>query len=145
MERLIRVKVKIDVKWKSRFFISLVFFLCKNTSFTQNQAANWFFGYQAGLNFMTSPPTPLLSGRTHNWGGSACLSDASGNLIFYTQGDTVWNSSHLIMANGTGLTGYNNAAGSPLIVKNPALSNIYYIFTAGNFTTNVGLITLRLI
>jgi hypothetical protein len=106
---------------------------------SQNQSANWYFGYQCGLNFMTSPPTILTSGRTHNLGGSASVSDNSGNLLFYTTGDTVWTANHNVMQNGTGLNGQQIAANSPLIVPSPGNTSLYYIFTTGNYTSNVGL------
>ena len=101
---------------------------------SQNEANKWYFAYQAGLDFNTNPPSILTNGRTHNTGASACISNNLGNLLFYTQGDTVWNNLHQIMANGTGLSGYNLNYGSPLIIKKPGNNSLWYIFTLGNYT-----------
>ncbi len=106
---------------------------------SQNEANKWYFAYQAGLDFNTNPPSILTNGRTHNTGASACISNNLGNLLFYTQGDTVWNNLHQIMANGTGLSGYNLNYGSPLIIKKPGNNSLWYIFTLGNYTGTVGL------
>jgi gliding motility-associated-like protein len=96
----------------------------------QNEIKNWYFNVRAGLSFSTSPPTVLTNGRTHNWGGSACVSDASGTLLFYTQGDTIWNSAHQVMANGTGLIGNSTGGTSVEAIKRPGSFSEYFIFTA---------------
>src|SRR5258706_5132995 len=75
--------------------------------FSQNETAKWYFGGNAGLDFMTSPPTILTNGALSADGCSG-ISDGAGNLLFYTNGATVWNKSHVVMANGTGLFGGNN-------------------------------------
>ncbi len=71
--------------------------------------------------------------------GSSSVSDAAGNLLFYTNGIDVWNSSHLIMANGSGLFGSNSTTQSALIVKQPGSNNIYYLFTQDLFAGPNGL------
>jgi hypothetical protein len=69
---------------------------------SQNESAKWYFGATAGLDFM-GPPTILTNGMMNPWEGCASISDAAGNLLFYTDGLSVWNKTHVIMANGTGL------------------------------------------
>jgi len=95
----------------------------------QNETAKWYFGSQAGLDFMTSPPTILTNGVLANTEGCASISDASGNLLFYTDGMTVYNSSHNFMANGTGLFGQWSPAQSSIIIRRPGSQNLYYVFT----------------
>ena len=60
--------------------------------------------------------------------GNASISDATGALLFYTDGMTIWDQTHSVMANGSGLTGTNSAQSS-IIVKKPASTNLYYVFT----------------
>ena len=99
--------------------------------FSQNENKIWYFGNQAGMNFMTSPPTNLTNSNSQmnnlTW-ACASISDANGNLLFYTNGITVWNQQHQIMANGGYISpcaGYQSA----LIVKKPGNNSIYYIIS----------------
>lgn len=80
---------------------------------------------------MTTPPTPLNNSAMNlAFEGSASIADpATGNLLFYTDGITVWNQNHVIMPNGTGLQGNSSSTQSGVIVKQPGNSNIYFIFT----------------
>ncbi|PBQ33413.1 hypothetical protein CNR22_17045 [Sphingobacteriaceae bacterium] len=97
--------------------------------FSQFEAQKWYFGYNAGLNFATSPPTVLNNGAMRTDEGSASISDATGNLLFYTDGITVYNQAHAIMANGTGLMGNGSSTQSSIIVKKPGSQTTYYVFT----------------
>jgi gliding motility-associated-like protein len=109
------------------YFLSLF-----NRVHSQNETKKWYFGVNAGLDFNSSPPT-ILTNTTMNTGfGCATIADASGNLLFYTNGQTVWNQNHAVMANGSGLNGNAFACQSSIIVKQPGSSSIYHIFTTGN-------------
>jgi len=61
--------------------------------------------------------------------GSAVETDSIGNLLFYTNGRTVWNKNHDIMVNGDSLNGHESSTQSSLIVKQPESSSVYYLFT----------------
>ncbi|MEP7169013.1 MAG: T9SS type A sorting domain-containing protein, partial [Bacteroidota bacterium] len=61
------------------------------------------------------------------------ISDSAGNLLFYTNGEDVWDRNHQLMPNGTGLYGQNSSTQSCLIVKRPGWTNRYYIFTTDIF------------
>lgn len=56
------------------------------------------------------------------------MSDAGGQLLFYTDGKTVWNRQHSMMANGNDIGGTTVADQSGFAVKQPG-STKYYIFT----------------
>ncbi len=99
-------------------------------SFAQNETSKWYFGDKAGLDFMTNPPTVILNSAMSHQEGSASIADATGNLLFYTDGITVWNQSNAVMANGTGLLGHGSSSQSALIVKQPGNNNLYFIFTS---------------
>lgn len=112
---------------KHLFLAAFVF--CALISSSQNEAKKWYFGYLAGLDFMTSPPTALTNGSVNTTEGCASIADASGNIIFYTDGITVYDKNHNVMANGTGLFGDGSSTQSGVIVKQPGNANIYYVFT----------------
>jgi gliding motility-associated-like protein len=127
--------------WRPVIKILTVFclFFSALTGVAQNEAKKWYFGNQAGLDFMTAPPTILTNSQMSNLEGTASIANAAGNLLFYTNGLTVWNSSHVAMANGTGLLGNGSSSQSGVIVKQPGNNNIYYIFTQDAFAGSNGL------
>jgi len=112
------------IKW----FIC-VLFLCSSALYAQNEANIWYFGQNAGLDFNSGSPIVLLDGALDTQEGCATISDASGNLLFYTDGSTVYNKNHTIMLNGTGLNGDSSSTHSAIIVPKPNNLNVYYIFT----------------
>ncbi len=101
----------------------------------QGEAANWYFGVNAGLDFNGGAPVALTNGQLNTIEGCSSISDFNGNLLFYTDGITVWNRNHTVMPNGTGLSGHPSSTQSGIIVPSPASPDIYYVFTvdeAGN-------------
>jgi hypothetical protein len=100
--------------------------------FGQLESNNWYFGSNAGITFSSGAPVALTNGALTTTEGVATISDGSGNLLFYTNGVTVWNRNHLTMTNGTGLFGDGSSTQSGIIVKQPGNTNIYYIFTSDN-------------
>lgn len=118
---------------KQLTLILFTFLLNFHLLIAQNQANNWYFGVNAGLTFNTTPPSALTDGVVNTAEGSATMSDASGNLLFYTDGITVWNRNHQIMPNGTGLLGDPSAAQSAIIVPKPVrMSDRGYFFRRGS-------------
>jgi gliding motility-associated-like protein len=97
--------------------------------YAQNEANRWYFGEHAGLDFNAGTPEAVLDGALNTFEGCATISTAVGNLLFYTDGITVWNKNHEIMLNGNGLNGNTSSTSSAIIIPKPNSSNIYYIFT----------------
>ncbi|MCH2195561.1 T9SS type B sorting domain-containing protein [Kordia sp.] len=114
-----------------KFVFSALFF-CVNVAFGQGEGVNWYFGSNAGLDFTTSPPTALLDGALETNEGVATISSQTGQLLFYTDGRSVWDRNHQVTPNGTGLTGDSSSSQSAIIVPKPGDPNIYYIFTVDN-------------
>ncbi len=112
------------------FFISMI---C-TIACAQNEDKTWYFGNGSGINFNTIPPSILTNGNIFTYDNSAAISNNSGQLLFYTNGVSIWNSTHSIMTNGTGLNGNNSGGQSALILKKPN-SVIYYVFTVPNHGT----------
>lgn len=94
----------------------------------QHEADKWYFGALAGLDFSSGTPVPI-SGSLYSAEGSAAVSSATGDLLFYTDGVSVWDSADVIMPNGSGLMGDASSTQTALIVPSPASSSQYYIFT----------------
>ena len=114
--------------------LMLLVLLCPLINFSQGEANNWYFGNNAGITFSTSPPSAISDGQLATNEGCSSISDSSGNLLFYTDGRTVWDQNHNIMPNadyfgGTGLNGDPSSTSSGLIVPNPSDDDIYYVFT----------------
>ncbi|NDK54675.1 YncE family protein [Pontibacter fetidus] len=95
----------------------------------QGEQNNWYFGKSAGITFNSDSAVAVGNGRLVTEEGSASISDKNGNLLFYTNGTTVWNRNHKVMPNGNGLMGGNSSTQSALIVPKPGSETIYYIFT----------------
>jgi hypothetical protein len=112
----------------------ILFILLSTPLFSQTPGptTNWYFGNQAGLSFNSGVPIALTNGVLSTTEGVATISDNSGNLLFYTNGVTVYNRLHLVMTNGTGLFGDVSSTQSSIIVQKPGSTDIYYIFTSDN-------------
>lgn len=119
----------------------MCFTLCSNVALAQGEGNIWYFGNNAGLDFNTSPPTPLTNGALNTSEGCATICDASGSLLFYTDGITVWNRNHNQMPNGYGLYGDPSSAQSGVIIPQPGNDSIYYLFTTPSYqNATVGLL-----
>ena len=105
----------------------------------QGESNYWYFGIKAGLNFNAFPANALTNGQVNAHGGSSSISDANGNLLFYSQGMMVWNQNHTVMPNGYGLLGSSSSTQNSIIIPKPGSSTIYYLFTNGAYTDAYGL------
>jgi hypothetical protein len=61
--------------------------------------------------------------------GCATATTKRGELLFYTDGQTVWNRQHQPMPGGRRLMGSGSSTQSALIVPDPGSGNIFYVFT----------------
>lgn len=112
-----------------RLKILLFLFITPAFIFAQKENQHWFFGNGAGLNFSTSPPTVLSTGSLYTNEGCSSFSNEKGELLFYTDGVTVWDKNHDEMPNGQNLNGNYSTTQSALIIPKPDKPNHYYIFT----------------
>lgn len=115
-----------------KLFLSTVLFLGVTIIMNaQLQNTNWYFGNQTGLNFNdgTQPATIITNNIMSSNGGTAAVSDEFGNLLFYTDGITIWNKFNMVIYNGFGLYGSTSVSQSVIIVPKPNDPNLYYIFT----------------
>ncbi|WP_303317808.1 T9SS type B sorting domain-containing protein [Flavivirga abyssicola] len=115
--------------------IFLILFSILAQGYAQKEAAFWYFGQNAGVDFNDGIPKPLYNGKITTGGAIASISNGKGDLLFYTDGITVWDKNHSIMPNGEGLKGgryisaNTHSAASCLIIPLPGSKEVYYIFT----------------
>jgi WD40 repeat protein len=122
-----------------RFFLALLPLVLACNAHAQRSTDFWYFGQQAGLSFADGTPKPLNDGKMSTYEGSAVATTSRGELLFYTNGETVWNREHKPMPNGTKLMGSGSSTQSALIVPDPGSGNIFYIFTVAPQGTPQGL------
>ena len=124
---------------KSNAFICLMlslFCVFSSDLMAQNTINNWYFGNNAALNFSSGLPVSLNNSAMSASEGCASISDDNGDLLFYTNGDNIWDGSHSIMSGGTGLNGSSMSAQSAIIVPIPKSSDLYLIFTVGDWLSS---------
>lgn len=114
---------------KFKVLLLLTFLLSFSSIQAQNEAAIWYFGFNAGLDFNSGAPVALTNGMLSTNEGCSTISNSNGQLLFYTDGIRVWDKSHNVMPNGTGLFGNPSSTQSGIIVPKPNNPNLYYIFT----------------
>ena len=123
-----------------RLFLAFLPLLFTLTVRAQRPTDIWYFGQQAGLSFADgNTPKPLNDGKMSTYEGCAVATTAKGELLFYTNGETVWNRQHQPMPNGRKLMGSSSSTQSALIVPDPGSGNIFYIFTVAPQGTPNGL------
>ncbi|WP_111709208.1 T9SS type B sorting domain-containing protein [Lutibacter citreus] len=114
---------------KGLLLITLFTFL---NSFSQGEANIWYFGEKAGLNFNSGKPVSITNSELSTREGCSSFSDSKGNLLFYSDGTTVWNKNHIPMPNGRNLKGGSSSSQSAMIIPKPKSSTLYYLFTVGS-------------
>ncbi len=113
-----------------RFSIVCLLFFTPNISSAQKEGNIWCFGNGAGLDFNSGSPVFFPGVALTQWEGVSSIANANGQLLFYSDGITVWNRNHLVMPNGSGLTGGLSSTQSAMIVKQPGANPNYYLFSA---------------
>jgi gliding motility-associated-like protein len=124
---------------KKLYLLISLALLTSAIGFSQGETNIWYFGVAAGLDFNTLPATALTDGKVNAHGGSSVVSDVNGNLLFYTQGMTVWDRNHDAMPNGTFLEGHASSTQNSIIIGKPGSNDIYYVFTNGQHSDGLGL------
>jgi gliding motility-associated-like protein len=122
------------MRWCFRYgflFTVLIFsqYVSAQTVPMQKEANVWYFGNFLGLDFNNGTAVPLNDGKTNTIEGVATISNSRGQLLFYSDGITVWNRQHQVMPNGTGLLGHPSSTQSGVIVPKIGDTTRYYLFT----------------
>ncbi len=122
----------------------LFYLLIATASSAQKQTWKWYFGYNAAMDFSTGAPTVLYNSAMSQYEGSASIADENGNLLFYTDGLSVWNKNHQVMPNGTGMLGNPSSTQSALIIPVPSSDSLYYIFVCDGGTAHYSQLDITL-
>lgn len=123
----------------------------------EDQSNNiWYFGDGAGLDFNRDPddpeaptPRPITNPHPQNIpAGVTTISDQAGEVLFYTDGQTVWDLNGNPMQNGENIGGDNQASQSVLAVPLPQEETLFYLFTtqtaaSGNPEVNFSLVDIK--
>lgn len=97
----------------------------------QNRIGNiWYFGTSAGIDF-NKQPTEAIPGPPNLTApeGVATMSDRNGDVLFYTDGETVWDRENNPMLNGDNIGGSLNSTQSSIIIPFPEDETLFYVFT----------------
>jgi len=97
----------------------------------------WYFGDGAGLDFNPDPndpsaptPRPIASRHPQNIpAGTTTISDQTGQVLFYTDGKSVWDLNGNLMENGDDIGGDNGASQGVIAVPVPQEETLFYLFT----------------
>lgn len=126
---------------KLRLKILLLLITFSVCGYAQRQGNIWYFGEGLGLDFNQDPVTVLTDGQIDKYAlhydafseGCSSISTSEGELLFYTNGEFIWNRNHIIMLNGSGLMGHESSTNAGLIVPVPGKNAMYYVFTTDAF------------
>ncbi|MEO5601390.1 MAG: PKD domain-containing protein [Cyclobacteriaceae bacterium] len=153
LSNVMRVAIRETVPALCRFFFSIIilFLGTYGSVSAQNFSGhNWYFGNSnQGIRFSRSDNSATLVSNKANpfsTGGSAVASDPiNGNLLFYSNGANIYDLTHTVMPNGSGLTA-NTAGNQPVaIAKVPGSPTQYYVFTNTTTLTTGGSIAYSIV
>ncbi|NCX95133.1 MAG: gliding motility-associated C-terminal domain-containing protein [Chitinophagia bacterium] len=120
-----------------RLLHTLIMVLCTSISvhaqYNAPENRNWTFGNRAGVRFAPGSTSTFTSSISTSE-GCASVSDAAGNLLFYTDGRKVWDRSHAVMPSGSSIASFTTSSSSQgaLIVPVVGSSTQYYVFSLEN-------------
>jgi hypothetical protein len=120
-----------------RNILLIIFSYLPGYLFSQGEFNNWYFGMPSpgtGITFNSGSPVTIPNGVMWSAISTVSVSDSTGNLLFFSDGFTVYNKNKNVMQNGTGLLGSYNEFTQPVIAT-PKLDDdsSYYIFTVDQF------------
>ena len=121
---------------KKSLFIVSAFLLFSSFIFSQGEGNIWYFGANAGLDFNSGTPVAITNSAMNTIEGCASISSGTGQILFYSNGVDVYDNTHNVMLNGSGLLGDESSTQSCIIVPNPQVDSLYYIFTVGENGAN---------
>jgi WD40 repeat protein len=93
------------------------------------EAWHWQFGQHTALDFSSGLPIVDTSAVNTDEGCASISNPNTGQLLFYTDGISVWNRFNQQMPNGDSLFGNWTTSQSALIVPKPGTKNLFYVFT----------------
>lgn len=120
----------------SKESILFLLMLCLHfKAFAQKQNNVWIFGSELGINFNSASAQPIKSNILASEGCASVCDPSTGDLLFYSNGEKVWDSTHTVMPNGNGLLGPVDRSSTQGVVIAPVFGHPkkYYIFHLEEF------------
>ncbi len=98
-------------------------------AFGQRENSNWFFGINAAINFpVTGVPAAVAGSAMNTYEATTTVSDAAGQLLFYSNSENIWNRNNQVMPNGSNLGGHQSASQGVIAVQSLTNAQQYYVF-----------------
>lgn len=129
------MKVQIlTVRRNYLFLLAILSVLCINAQ-PNKRTNHWFFADNIGIDFNSGEPIQGFPCPVDSidWGSTSTISDTNGNLLFYSNGERVYNKNHQLMDNSWAGIDYVPGAQSALCVPVPGSEKLFYIFTMNIF------------
>ncbi|UKN01807.1 T9SS type A sorting domain-containing protein [Paracrocinitomix mangrovi] len=113
----------------------------------QSEYGNWYFGRKSAVSFGSGFAEDAYSPTMSSFEACASISDSQGNLLFYTDGISIFNSSHAVVNSNNLMNGScvssptSSSAQGTVIVPKPQSSTNYFIYTNSDipsFTNQTG-------
>jgi gliding motility-associated-like protein len=128
------IKILINDKKVITVLFIMILLYSHNLCYAQLEARYWYFGNSNygpgnGLRFDSGQTLQLADGKMKSIMGCSAISDKKGNLLFYTHGETIWNSKHDTIKNGGKIKGQKGSMQGAVIVPLPGNPYLYYVFT----------------
>ncbi|MFT4031345.1 MAG: gliding motility-associated C-terminal domain-containing protein [Siphonobacter sp.] len=105
---------------------------------SQQSTSNWYFGSNAGISFSGGSASVITDGKLDVPEGTSTISDENGNLLFYTDGQVIYDKNGDLMGSITAaldsikMGGSLSSTQAALIVPEPSCRGCittYYVFT----------------
>ncbi|UUC45932.1 PKD domain-containing protein [Flavobacterium cerinum] len=132
------VKLTVTRGTESTFFITQIYpTVCTPIN---NSESTWYFSHHNDLNFSSGTPVnnSILPITVAFNEACAIQNNTSGNVLFYTNGQDIWNSTHTKINTGNNLKGNLSSKRGAIITPNPSNSSQYYIFTTDSESNSNG-------
>lgn len=110
----------------SSIIFYILFYFSQSSAQKENKV--WHYGRNQGLDFSSGLPI-LFSSPMTTWEASSSVCDDKGNLLFYTNGLTVWDKTNTPMPNGNGLLGAYSTTQGAVAVPIKGHPDLYFLFT----------------
>jgi hypothetical protein len=118
-----------------KLFFFIYFFLFIYTISAQKQANQWFFERNNGLDFNRDTVRYLAGCQFDESESSSSICDSNGNMLFYSNGITLYNKYNQIVKNGKGLgfpytlnLNSTTSRQGTLLLKHPDNDSLIYLF-----------------
>lgn len=126
-----------------RIMLGVLFSTFTFVGYSQLEATNWAISPNSLLYFNGGTfPTVLMNSTSCDFlEASASISDKNGNLLFYTDGDTIKGADNFVFQNGTDIspfsaTGVRSGTQGASILRKPGTDSTYYVFSLGMNSTD---------